>query len=92
MKCFILKTQDDLSIALCERCLLPATARATPPVGRAGLPASPASEASRHSSWEEPLLSSYPVCGLEVNVETFLGIYLSVPVWLSLPEPFAGLE
>lgn len=28
------------------------------------------------------------VCGLEMNVKRTVGIYLSVPVWLSLPEPY----
>lgn len=40
---------------------------------------------------QESLLSSSTICSLEVNVETFLGIYLSVPVWLLLPEPYGGL-
>lgn len=71
---------------------LPVTARATQPVGASepGCP-SHASEASRHSSSKEPLLSLHTVCGLEVNVDTTSGIFLSVPVQFSPPEPYAGL-
>lgn len=45
----------------------------------------------RHSSQKQSSLSFYTVCGLEMNVKMYLGIYLSVPVRLLLPEPYADL-
>lgn len=45
----------------------------------------------RHSPQKQPSLPFYTVCGLEMNVKMYLGIYLSVPVRLLLPEPHADL-
>lgn len=90
MKCFILKTQDDLSIELWvdASLSLPEPRILWGRTSRAALlrPPRPVDSSSK-----EPLLSSHSVCGLEVNVDTTSGIFLSVPVWFSPPEPYAGL-
>lgn len=107
MKCFILKTQDDLSYELIfEADLLPVTAEAQHPhvskhVGQlhTALEAVPCrhsfmlpTEASPCGSQKLPLLAFYTVCSLEMmNVNTYCGHLLSVPVRLILPKPYANL-